>query len=101
MTNDLVRVMVSYAGVDGSVVVGKLLEKNKPSQGFDAQNEETEEKKPFSNYSSPVISSSNNSGKKEIISDKQCINFNLGNQLIINSYTCDKLMFCLTFISFD
>ena len=28
------------AGVDGSVVVGKLLEQNKKAQGYDAQNEE-------------------------------------------------------------
>ena len=28
------------AGVDGSVVVGKLTEGNKPSQGYDAQTEQ-------------------------------------------------------------
>ena len=35
-----IRQIVSNAGVDGSIVVGKLLEGNKPNQGFDAQNEE-------------------------------------------------------------
>ena len=35
-----IRQIIKNAGVDGSVVVGKLLEKNKPSQGYDAQNEE-------------------------------------------------------------
>ena len=35
-----IRQITKNAGVDGSVVVGKLLEKNKPSQGYDAQNEE-------------------------------------------------------------
>jgi chaperonin GroEL len=33
------RQIVENAGVDGSVVVGKLLEGKKSSQGFDAQNE--------------------------------------------------------------
>ena len=35
-----IRQIIKNAGVDGSVVVGKLLEKNKPSQGYDAQAEE-------------------------------------------------------------
>ena len=35
-----VRQITANAGVDGSVVVGKLLEGKKSSQGFDAQNEE-------------------------------------------------------------
>jgi chaperonin GroEL len=35
-----IRQITKNAGVDGSVIVGKLLEKNKPSQGYDAQNEE-------------------------------------------------------------
>ena len=35
-----IRQITKNAGVDGSVVIGKLLEKNKPSQGYDAQNEE-------------------------------------------------------------
>ena len=35
-----VRQITLNAGVDGSVVVGKLLEQNKKSQGYDAQNEE-------------------------------------------------------------
>ena len=35
-----IRQIVGNAGVDGSVVVGKLLEKNNPSIGYDAQNEE-------------------------------------------------------------
>ena len=34
-----VRQIVANAGVDGSVVVGKLLEGKKPTQGYDAQNE--------------------------------------------------------------
>ncbi len=35
-----IRQITANAGVDGSVVVGKLLESKKPSQGFDAQEEE-------------------------------------------------------------
>ena len=35
-----IRQITSNAGVDGSVIVGKLLEAKKPSQGYDAQNEE-------------------------------------------------------------
>ena len=35
-----IRQIIKNAGVDGSVVVGKLFEKNKPSQGYDAQAEE-------------------------------------------------------------
>ena len=35
-----IRQITANAGVDGSVVVGKLLEGKKPSQGYDAQNEE-------------------------------------------------------------
>jgi len=35
-----IRQIVANAGVDGSVVVGKLLEGKKASQGYDAQNEE-------------------------------------------------------------
>ena len=35
-----IRQITKNAGVDGSVIVGKLLEKNKPTQGYDAQNEE-------------------------------------------------------------
>ncbi|MDP7096905.1 MAG: TCP-1/cpn60 chaperonin family protein, partial [Candidatus Poseidoniia archaeon] len=35
-----IRQIVANAGVDGSVVVGKLLEGKKPNQGYDAQNEE-------------------------------------------------------------
>ena len=35
-----VRQITANAGVDGSVVVGKLLEGKKSSQGYDAQNEE-------------------------------------------------------------
>ena len=35
-----IRQITSNAGVDGSVVVGKLLEGKKSSQGYDAQNEE-------------------------------------------------------------
>ena len=35
-----VRQITLNAGVDGSVVVGKLLEQNKKNQGYDAQNEE-------------------------------------------------------------
>ena len=35
-----IRQIVANAGVDGSVVVGKLLEGKKSSQGYDAQNEE-------------------------------------------------------------
>ena len=35
-----IRQITANAGVDGSVVVGKLLEGKKPSQGFDAQEEE-------------------------------------------------------------
>ena len=35
-----IRQITLNAGVDGSVVVGKLLEQNKKSQGYDAQNEE-------------------------------------------------------------
>ena len=31
---------IKNAGVDGSVVVGKLLEQNKKTHGYDAQNEE-------------------------------------------------------------
>ena len=35
-----IRQITANAGVDGSVVVGKLLEGMKPSQGYDAQEEE-------------------------------------------------------------
>ena len=35
-----IRQITLNAGVDGSVVVGKLLEQSKKNQGFDAQNEE-------------------------------------------------------------
>ena len=35
-----IRQITANAGVDGSIVVGKLLEGKKPSQGFDAQEEE-------------------------------------------------------------
>ena len=35
-----IRQIVANAGIDGSVVVGKLLEGKKPSQGYDAQNEQ-------------------------------------------------------------
>jgi chaperonin GroEL len=35
-----IRQITANAGVDGSVVVGKLLESNKPTQGYDAQEEE-------------------------------------------------------------
>ena len=35
-----IRQITKNAGVDGSVVVGKLLEMNKPSHGYDAQNEQ-------------------------------------------------------------
>ncbi|MDB9706043.1 chaperonin GroEL, partial [Pelagibacteraceae bacterium] len=35
-----VRQITANAGIDGSVVVGKLLEGKKLSQGYDAQNEE-------------------------------------------------------------
>ena len=35
-----IRQITANAGVDGSVVVGKLLEGKKSSQGYDAQNEE-------------------------------------------------------------
>ena len=35
-----IRQITANAGVDGSVVVGKLLEGKKPSQGYDAQEEE-------------------------------------------------------------
>ena len=35
-----IRQITSNAGVDGSVVVGKLLESKKMTQGYDAQNEE-------------------------------------------------------------
>ena len=35
-----IRQITANAGVDGSVVVGKLLEGKKPNQGYDAQNEE-------------------------------------------------------------
>ena len=35
-----VRQITANAGVDGSVVVGKLIEGKKASQGYDAQNEE-------------------------------------------------------------
>ena len=35
-----IRQIVANAGIDGSVVVGKLLEGKKSSQGYDAQNEE-------------------------------------------------------------
>ena len=35
-----IRQITTNAGVDGSVIVGKLLEGKKPSQGYDAQNEE-------------------------------------------------------------
>ncbi|MDH3196506.1 MAG: chaperonin GroEL, partial [Hyphomicrobiales bacterium] len=33
------RQIVENAGIDGAVVVGKLIEKNDPSYGFDAQTE--------------------------------------------------------------
>ena len=35
-----IRQITANAGVDGSVIVGKLLEAKKSSQGYDAQNEE-------------------------------------------------------------
>ena len=35
-----IRQITTNAGVDGSVIVGKLLEGKKSSQGYDAQNEE-------------------------------------------------------------
>ena len=35
-----IRQITKNAGVDGSVVVGKLLESNKPSHGYDAQSEQ-------------------------------------------------------------
>ena len=35
-----IRQITKNAGVDGSVVVGKLLEQNKKGHGYDAQNEE-------------------------------------------------------------
>ena len=35
-----IRQITTNAGVDGSVVVGKLLETNKPSNGYDAQSEQ-------------------------------------------------------------
>jgi len=35
-----IRQITLNAGVDGSVVVGKLVEQNKKNQGYDAQNEE-------------------------------------------------------------
>ena len=35
-----IRQITKNAGVDGSVIVGKLLEAKKPNQGYDAQNEE-------------------------------------------------------------
>ena len=35
-----IRQITKNAGVDGSVVVGKLLEMNKTSQGYDAQTEQ-------------------------------------------------------------
>ena len=35
-----IRQITKNAGIDGSVVVGKLLEQNKKNQGYDAQNEE-------------------------------------------------------------
>ena len=35
-----IRQITKNAGVDGSVVVGKLLEQNKKTHGYDAQNEE-------------------------------------------------------------
>jgi len=35
-----IRQIVANAGIDGSVVVGKLLEGKKPNQGYDAQKEE-------------------------------------------------------------
>ena len=35
-----IRQITLNAGVDGSVVVGKLLEQDKKNQGYDAQNEE-------------------------------------------------------------
>ena len=35
-----IRQITKNAGVDGSVVVGKLLESNKPSTGYDAQSEQ-------------------------------------------------------------
>ena len=34
-----IRQITTNAGVDGSVVVGKLLETKKPSNGYDAQSE--------------------------------------------------------------
>ena len=35
-----IRQITKNAGVDGSVVVGKLLEQNKKTHGYDAQSEE-------------------------------------------------------------
>ena len=35
-----IRQITANAGVDGSVIVGKLLENKKPTQGYDAQNED-------------------------------------------------------------
>merc|ERR1712093_520694 len=35
-----VRQITKNAGVDGSVIVGKLLEMNKPTHGYDAQTEQ-------------------------------------------------------------
>ena len=35
-----IRQITKNAGVDGSVIVGKLLETNKPSNGYDAQTEQ-------------------------------------------------------------
>ena len=35
-----IRQITKNAGVDGSVVVGKLLEQNKKTHGYDAQNED-------------------------------------------------------------
>ena len=35
-----IRQITTNAGVDGSVIVGKLLETKKPSQGYDAQTEQ-------------------------------------------------------------
>jgi chaperonin GroEL len=35
-----IRQITTNAGVDGSVIVGKLLEANKSSQGYDAQTEQ-------------------------------------------------------------
>jgi len=35
-----IRQITANAGVDGAVIVGKLIEKNKPTQGYDAQAEE-------------------------------------------------------------